>query len=140
MDAKQKAWDTPLAQAAYDSLLDGAADPQSCARLLAFCTKESGAWLNALPISALGLRMDSEVIRIAVGLRLGAPLCPPHQCHLCGAQVDSLGTHGLSCVKSQGRHSRHAAINNIIHRSLVAAKIPSTLELTGLLHIRWQAA
>ena len=32
--------------------------------------------------------------------------------------------HGLSCKWSQGRHSRHAAMRDIIHRSLVSAKIP----------------
>ena len=43
-----------------------------------------------------------------------------------------LATHGLGCVKSKGRHPRHAAINSVIQRSLAAAQIPSTLEPTGL--------
>ena len=99
---------------------------------MAASTKESGAWLNAPPISSLGLRMDDEVVRIAVGLRLGVPLCHPHSCCHCGAAVDKRATHGLSCYKSEGRHSRHAAINNIIKRSLAAAQIPSLLEPSGL--------
>ena len=37
-----------------------------------------------------------------------------------------------SCIKSQGRFSRHAAINVIIHRSLAAINVPSTLEPIGL--------
>ena len=45
-------------------------------------------------------------------------LSTPHICHHCGGHVDALATHGLSCNKSQGRFSRHAAINAIIHRSL----------------------
>ena len=36
-----------------------------------------------------------------------------------------MATHGLSCIKSKGRHPRHAAINSII--------LPSTLEPTGLI-------
>ena len=100
--------------------------------LLAAATKESSVWLNALPISAVGLRMDDEVVRVAVGLHLGAALCQPHTCQRCGAQVDSTGTHGLSCSKSEDRHPRHAALNNVIQRSLAAAHIPSTLEPTGL--------
>ena len=52
-----------------------ALDPRDRARLLASAAKESGAWLNVLPISSLGLRMDDDTVRVAVGLRLGAPLC-----------------------------------------------------------------
>ena len=129
---RQKAWDTPCVQETYDNLLENASDPRSRARLLAAATKESGAWLNALPISSLGLRMDDNVVRIAVGLRLGVPLCRPHRCRDCRDEVDELATHGLGCVKSKGRHPRHAAINSVIQRSLAAAQIPSTLEPTGL--------
>ena len=54
------------------------------ARLRASLTATSGAWLQkALPISSVGLRMDDDVIRVAVGLRLGANLCEPHMC-TCG--------------------------------------------------------
>ena len=88
--------------------------------LLAVSAKETGActWLNALPISSVGLRMDDDVIRIAVGLRLGIPICHPHQCHHCKATVDELGSHGLSCSKKEGPLPHHAAINSIIQRSL----------------------
>ena len=72
--------------------------------------------------------MDGDVIRIAVGLRLGLPLCRPHECSNCGAQIEEFGTHGLSCRFSRGRHSRHASLNDIIKRSLDTAKIPSHLE------------
>ena len=46
--------------------------------------------------------------------------------------MDSLATHGLSCKWSEGRHHRHAALNNVVHRALAAAKIPSRLEPSGL--------
>ena len=70
-------------------------------------------------------------MRIAVELRLGAPLCMPHQC-VCGAAVDSNGTHGLSCRKSAGRIARHTAINGIIKAALNAAEVPCRLEPRGL--------
>ena len=38
---------------------------------VAMATKESGAWLNALPVTSLGLRLYNELVRIAVGLCLG---------------------------------------------------------------------
>jgi len=72
---RQKAWDTLRASASAEALLENAPDPRSRARLLASMTKESGTWLDVLPISSLGLRMDDNTIRVAVGLCLGAALC-----------------------------------------------------------------
>ena len=45
------------------------------ARLLAVAAAHSGDWLNAVPISACGLRLNDEAIRVAVGLRLGSENC-----------------------------------------------------------------
>ena len=84
----QRSWDQPRVQATLDGFLDTTTDPKDQARLLAASTKESGAWLNAPPTTSLGLRMDDEVVHIAVGLRLGVPLCHPHTCCHCGILVD----------------------------------------------------
>ena len=76
--------------------------------LLAAAGKESGAWINAIPVTSLGFPMKDEVLRIAVGLRIGAPLIQPYvYCHCC-KQVDVNGTHGLSCRRSRG-WPRHAS-------------------------------
>ena len=45
------------------------------ARLTAVKAPHSGDWLNALPITSCGLRMEDDAIRVAVGLHLGARLC-----------------------------------------------------------------
>ena len=131
--SRMKAWDMPRVINRANFLLSSTNNAKSRARLLAVSTKESGAWLKALPISSLGLRLDDESLRIAIGLRLGCQLSLPHICVHCGEDVDQYATHGLSYKWSQGRHSRHGEINGIIHRSLVSAKVPSRLEPTDLL-------
>ena len=129
---QQKAWDMPRVEATYRSLLDLATDSQTRAHLLAVKCRETGAWLNALPVASLGLRLNDEAVRIVVGLRLGLPVCRPHNCVHCGSLVDELGTNELSCRFSRGRHPRHAGVNNMIKRSLDAAQIPSHREPSDL--------
>ena len=87
---------------------------------------------NTLPVASLGLRLDNKVVRITVGLRLGLPLCRPHRCVHCEVEVYDPGTHSLSCRFSKGCHPHHGAVNDIVKRSLEAAKIPSHLEPTDI--------
>ena len=65
-------------------------------------------------------------------MRVGSSLSEPHSCKNCGKSVDESGLHGLSCWRSQGRRARHSELNQIIHRSLAAIQVPSTLEPRGL--------
>ena len=102
---RMKAWDAPRVEDRAEFLLSSTNDAKSRARLLSVSARESGAWLQALPVSSLGLRLDDEAVRIAVGLRLGCPLSAPHTCVHCGEDVDQYATHCLSCKWSQGRHS-----------------------------------
>ena len=98
----QKAWDSLVVRWSFEHL-HGATDEMTRARLLSVSTPESGAWLHALPIVNLGLRIFDSTIRVAVGLRLGLPLALPHSCCHCCAMVDEFATHPLSCKKSEGR-------------------------------------
>ena len=124
----QKAWDAPRVAASFKALQEATQDMTTQARLLAASRKESGAWLQTLPVSSLGLRMEDDVFRVATGLRLGAPIYQHHKCQLCGSPVDRQGNHGLHCQKSLGRHPHHSAINDLIKRSLGSGKIPAHLE------------
>ena len=119
-------------QSYRDFLLESAANDLTKVCLLAISCPESGAWLNTLPLSSIGLRMDDDVIRIAVGLCLVLVLCHPHACSDCGAEVNVDGIHGLSCRYSRGRLPRHSALNDTVKRSLESAKIPCHLEPSGL--------
>ena len=76
--------------------------------------------------------MDDEAVRVAVGFRLGVPLCEPHKCP-CGAPVAADGLHGLSCALGPGRLPRHASLNDLIYRGLVRAGFPSAKEPAGLI-------
>ena len=123
----QRSWDDPCCQRQSTLLLNSAGDDREKARLRASLTATSGAWLQALPIASVGLRMDDDVVRVAVGLRLGANLCEPHTC-TCGVPVDARGTHGLACKRSAGRHPR----NNVVWRAMLRAQVPSCKEPAGL--------
>ena len=72
------------------------------------------------------------------GLQLGSAqvlfsACRPHTCQHCDVEVDQLGLH-VSCKKSEGRHYCHSAMNDILHRAMTSAQIPSRLEPSGLVH------
>ena len=107
-----------------DSFLASALDNSCRVGLLVESCTETGAWLNAFLITPCGLRMDDKSVRVAIGLWLGAPIGHPHQCCHCGADVDKLDMHGLSCQWSPGRLPRLAAVNDIIFPSLTSAKVP----------------
>ena len=123
---------TNTVEADITALKAALTDSRDKARFLAATAPHSGDWLNALPITTCGLRLDNESIRIAVGLRLGCKLCEPHKCP-CGGQVDTLGSHGLSCRQSSGRSARHFQLNDCVWRALQRADIPSAKEPLGLI-------
>lgn len=127
----QKAWDSPLVSRKLAGVLSAAQSQVGRARLLAAAAPHAGDFLNAVPCSAVGTRLDDTSLRLAVGLRLGATICAPHTC-VCGEQVDSSGRHGLVCRKSAGRHLRHNAVNDLIKRALSSANVPALLEPNSL--------
>ena len=67
--------------------------------LLAARAPHSGDWLLALPITASGLRLEDEAVRISVALKLGSELGSPHSC-CCGSLVEATGVHGLVCKQA----------------------------------------
>jgi len=115
----------------FNNLLEAGGSTDK-ARLLAGCAWSSGSWLHALPSAPLGLHFGDEEVWIAVGLRLGSQLVVPHSC-TCGVMVASDGLHGLSCRRSAGRLSRHAAVNDVTARAFHGVNVPTLLEPTGLI-------
>jgi len=91
---KQSSWDSPGVVQVRESVSTNLRSLREKACFLAACAPHSGAWLSALPLSSCGLCLDDESVRIGVALRLGLPLCSPHDCR-CGAPVDSWGSHAM---------------------------------------------
>ena len=82
---RQKAWDLSFAKRNWDNMLREA-DQVCRARLLATVQNESMACLNALQVSSLDTLLDSESLRVAIALRVGADVCIPHSCR-CGERI-----------------------------------------------------
>jgi len=101
------------------------------ASFLATSSPHSGDWLFTLPITSCSLMLDDEVVRTAVTLRLGLPLCVPHPCH-CGSLVDAHGLHSFVCKQAPGRSARHIAMNDLIAQAFASAGILVTKEPQGL--------
>jgi hypothetical protein len=102
----QKAWDTPLVGVAMERVLSAAPYQVGISRLIAAAAPYSGAFPQALPCFAVGTRLDDVTLRIAVALRLGAPVCAPHT-SICGATVDSSGVHIDIHSRQAQAHSLH---------------------------------
>lgn len=129
---RQAAWDAPVVAETVDTISRQIKDPYHMARWKAALDPHSGDWLNALPISSIGLRLNDEAVRVGVGIRLGSNLCTPHSC-TCGELVDARGTHGLACRRNKGRLVRHSLLNDVVHRTLTKAGFPALKEPAGLL-------
>jgi len=125
--SSQRAWDDLCCRAQAEKLLNKTSDAVERARLLASCSTGAGDWLDALPLQCVGLKMDNATVRIAVGLRLGAPIVRSHVC-VCGASVTVDGHHGLSCRHGSGRQSRHNQVNDIVYRAFISAGTLATRE------------
>lgn len=131
-NVSQRAWDTAVAKQTFELLLDASTEQYHRARLLAAAAAHSGDWLSAVPITACGLRLSDEAVRVAVGLRLGTDLGQVHQC-ICGETVDTRGSHAFSCRRNPGRTQRHHFINDLVWRAMTRAGIPSVKEPNGLI-------
>ena len=74
----QRAWDNAVVITTFTDLLSACTITVEKARLKAVTAPHAGDWLNAPPITAAGLRLSDEAVRVAVGLRFGSTICQPH--------------------------------------------------------------
>jgi len=125
----QKAWDGAVAANQKNLILSRAPSDVDKARLLAAASPHSGDWLHAAPITAVGLRLSDEAVRVAVAHRLGSKACEPHTC-VCGKAVDAHGLQGLSCRRSAPGQQRHSHLNDIPWKAIKRAQMPMARDVT----------
>ena len=88
-----------LDEVALHNLTDNQTSEREKPRLMSFSLPQSGAWLSAVPIPALGLHLLPNGFHAAVKYRLGVPLyekekkCP----HCKTGSLDTLGDHAVAC-------------------------------------------
>ena len=80
-----------------------------------------------MSLSSVGNKMDNASVRIAAGLRLGAPIVRSHVC-VCGETVTVDGHHGLSCRFGSGRHSRHNQVIDVLCHAFIKSSTLATRE------------
>ena len=130
--------DDPVRQSNWDSLLCSAqvaalkpiSNQHRQACFVVVTCMESGAWLNCLPSTAIGCRLDNDSFCLAVSIRHGLRVCTPHRCR-CYSRVNKYGLHPLSRRFSIGHLPRHTALNDVTRRSLQSADIPAPLKPAG---------
>jgi hypothetical protein len=94
---------------------------------------ESGQFLNAIPSSNLGLRLEDQELMIAVALRTGCKITTKHRCLNCTDMILEDGLHGLSCQKGgEGRAARHKGLNIWLSKTLQSVDIGNRLEPNDL--------
>ena len=64
----QKEWDTPICKQKLQNLIDNAPDEEERARLLTISSEGASAWLNAIPLSSVGLKLSDSELPIVCSL------------------------------------------------------------------------
>jgi len=93
----QRVLDSVVVGHIFESLVNNQTPQYHRARFLATAAAHSNDWLHAVLISACGLCLNDEAVRVAVCLRLGSEICQPY-----GTSVDTQGSHALSCKRNPG--------------------------------------
>ena len=104
-------------------------------RLLCQHSPSIGAWLSAIPSSALGTEISPAIYRILLSWWLGlsfanqsGDLAAPLKCPFCDDAMDSFGDHLLCCSKAEF-YSRHQAIVKSLTMFVAAAGVRVTNEV-----------
>eukprot|EP00435_Cladocopium_sp_Y103_P062067 s521_g23.t1 len=97
----------------------------------------AGAWLHAVPSSALGLHVVTPLFRIMARLRLRLPVSDSNlACPLCDGTADRYGDHARVCPCGGDRVKRHNQLRNLLAARAKAAGLQPEIEKANLLPLR----
>jgi hypothetical protein len=107
-------------QAAHKALKAATNTTAGLARLRSLLLPFAGAFLNATPSRALGLRIRPREFRLLVRYRLDLPMADAARpCPMCPDTLDLHGLHAASCKNYPGITARHNGVRDAL---LVLAK------------------
>ena len=124
-------WSNQFAARAYDVLLEQSPG-RDRARLRCLASTHCGAWLDACPVEALGLRVPPAEYTVLGKLQLGQAILPVDAdlvCNQCGDCMDPFGDN-LLCCKKGGLTQRHTAIVSHLWHVCTAAGFNVTCEVS----------
>ena len=111
------------------SLIEAEGDVREVARLASLGLPYAGAWLQAVPMPALGLYLQPSEFVLAIRYRLGCPVFDrAGPCPACLRHSDALGDHAMCCGHQGERIARHNSLRDAIHSSAAAAALNPTKE------------
>ena len=124
-----------LDNSAFDNLLGKQSSIREKARLQSLSLPQSGAWLSAAPIPALGLHLSSNEFRVVLKYRLGVKLYEnERKCPFCkSGTLDVMGDHAVSCHGRGDMISRHDRIRDRIISASSGALLSPISEQKSLL-------
>lgn len=73
---------------------------------------------SAVPLTAYGVKLDDEALRVPVGLWFQLNICGESHEYQCRALVMASGSHGFSCFLGHGSADRHETSNDLICQGL----------------------
>ena len=112
----------------FDHLLSHS-DIRNQVRLNALsASRETSAWLKAIPIASLGLDILGSEFNIALQIWLGIPLIPSLICP-CTQFIDQYGDHLLGCSCGPYRIRKHDALRDVIYHALKLDNLRLNYEL-----------
>ena len=119
-------------EAVYNQLLSAAPDTQASALNLSTSLPHAGDWLNVVPSSTLGLRIQDKEFRLCLQYWLGLQMSNEGvNCPVCQVTADTYGDHQVCCGGNGDRIHRHDSIRYTLFSAAQSAALAPRKEAPG---------